>query len=471
MAVQEPLVTQTNKTFRDSLSSVDDKGERVFFHPKKPKGRFYNARKILSYFLLALMFAGPHIRVNGHPFMLFNILEREFILFGVAFWPQDFKLLVLGFITLVVFIVLFTAVYGRLFCGWICPQTIFMEMLFRRIEYAIDGDYQAQKKLVAAPWNAEKIRKRALKFSLFFGISFLIANTFLAYLIGSDELFKIISEPLINHIGSFIALVLFTGVFFFVFWWFREQACTIVCPYGRLQGVLLDKNSINVAYDWVRGEPRGKHGRKRDEQLGDCIDCNQCVVVCPTGIDIRNGTQLECVNCTACIDACDEVMDKVGKPRGLIRYASENGIASKMRQVITPRIVAYSLLLTALLGLFSYLLTTRTTTETSILRARGQLTLVQEDGSVKNLYMVKTINKSFDELQITYRLKTPAEGTLQLVGQNFLVPPQGYREGAFFVILTARQSNQKLVPIAIEVLHGDEVLETIKTTFNTSSSN
>lgn len=470
MAAQEPLITKTNKDFRDALTSVDGKGERVFFHPKKPKGRYWNARKMVSYVLLALMFSGPFIRVNGHPFMLFNLLEREFILFGVAFWPQDFKILVLGFITLVVFIVLFTAVFGRLFCGWICPQTIFMEMLFRRIEYWIDGDYQAQKKLAASDWTPEKFRKRGIKFAIFFVISFFIANIFLAYLVGSDELFKMIHEPLSQHAGSFLALVLFTGVFFFVYWWFREQACTIVCPYGRLQGVLLDRNSLNVAYDFVRGEPRGKHGRNRDESLGDCIDCNQCVVVCPTGIDIRNGTQLECVNCTACIDACDEVMDKVGKPRGLIRFASENSIVAKVRKVFTPRVVIYSALLAILLGLFGYLLTTRTITETSILRARGQMSVLQADGSVKNLYMVKTINKSFDALEVSYVLREPA-GRLQLVGQNFTVPPQGYREGAVFVILQAAELTAPQVPIIIDIVHNGVVVETVKTSFNTSSTN
>jgi cytochrome c oxidase accessory protein FixG len=470
MAAQEPLITKTDKSFRDALTSIDAKGERVFFHPKKPKGRYWNARKIVSYVLLVLLFSGPFIKINGHPFMLFNILEREFILFGVAFWPQDFKILVLGFITLVVFIVLFTAVFGRLFCGWICPQTIFMEMLFRRIEYWIDGDHIAQKKLAAAPWNGEKIRKRSLKFLIFFAFSFFIANIFLAYLVGSDELFKMISEPLAQHAGSFVALVLFTGVFFFVYWWFREQACTIVCPYGRLQGVLLDKNSVNVAYDFVRGEPRGKHGRNRDESLGDCVDCNQCVVVCPTGIDIRNGTQLECVNCTACIDACDEVMDKVGKPRGLIRYASENSIVSKVQKIFTPRVITYSFLLAALLGLFGYLMSNRTITETSILRARGQLSTVQEDGSVKNLYMVKTINKGFDALTVSYELRSPA-GALELVGQNFTVPPQGYREGAFFVVLPAEELKARQVPIVIDIIHDGIVVETVKTSFNTSSTN
>lgn len=465
MSQQDPLVLKTDKNFRDSLTSVDDQGHRVFFHPKKPVGRYYDRRKILSYVLLFLLFAGPFMRLNGHPFMLFNILERKFILFGVAFWPQDFSILVLGFITMVVFIVLFTAVFGRLFCGWVCPQTIFMEMLFRRIEYWIDGDYKEQKALVKAPWNATKIRKRVLKFVIFFGLSFLIANTFLAYIIGSDQLLTIITEPVSKHIGGFISITIFTGIFFFVFWWFREQACTIVCPYGRLQGVLLDKNSINVTYDFVRGEPRGKHGRNRDESLGDCIDCNQCVVVCPTGIDIRNGTQLECVNCTACIDACDEVMDKVEKPRGLIRYASYNGILAKTKGVFTTRVMAYSVVLTALISLFSYLLTTRTATETSMLRARGTLFTPVGEQELRNVFMVKTINKTFDEKTVSFRLKSPARGKIEQIGSDFVIPAQGYREGGMFVTLYKEDLTGSRTKVELEVIADGEVLETVKTSF------
>lgn len=464
MSQEASHTLKTTKDFRDSLSSVDEAGNRIFFYPKKPKGRFFNWRKWLSYGLLFLLFAGPFMRLNGHPFMLFNILERKFILFGVAFWPQDFKLLALGFITMVVFIVLFTAVFGRLFCGWVCPQTIFMEMLFRRIEYWIDGDWTAQKKLANAPWTSEKIRKRSLKFVIFAVISFLIANTFLAYIIGSEALINIITSPISEHIGGFISISIFTAIFFFVYWSFREQACTIVCPYGRLQGVLLDKNSINVAYDFVRGEPRGKHSKQRDEKLGDCIDCNQCVDVCPTGIDIRNGTQLECINCTACIDACDDVMDKVNKPRGLIRYASYNGIVTKVRTVFTTRVKAYSAVLLVLLSVFLYFMSTRTATQTSMLRARG--TLYSELGAdqFRNVFMVKTINKSFDEKQVSFRLKSPA-GEITQIGSDFTIPPQGYREGGLFVTLNKAELTGVKTDIVVEVVHGDEVLETIKTSF------
>jgi len=450
-------------SFRDSLSSVDSKGHRVYFYPKKPAGRYYNSRIWLSYLLMGLLFAGPHLRVNGHPLMLFNILERKFILFGVAFWPQDFKILFLGFITLVVGIVLFTAIKGRLFCGWICPQTIFMEMLFRRIEYAIDGDRPAQRKLAVMPWNNPyKLKKRSLKFVLFFIISSLIAHTFLAYLIGSERVWLLVRNPISDNPGIFLSLILFTLVFFGVFWWFREQVCTIVCPYGRLQGVLLDPNSTQVAYDVVRGEPRGKHGRHRQTNLGDCIECAQCVEVCPTGIDIRNGSQLECINCTACMDACDAVMDSVKKARGLIRYDSELGIQRQTSNLWRPRILLYSLLLGVLVVSFAFLMLTRTVTETSVLRARGQVPQHMADGRTSNLFMVKTINKSFEEMPVEFVLTSPT-GSLSMVGGSFSIPPQGYREGAFFIYFPSDSTQSKppfhSIPITIEVRSGNKILE------------
>lgn len=456
-------------SFRDSLTSIDSKGRRIFFYPKKPSGRYYNRRVWLSYALMGLMFAGPLLRVNGHPLMLFNILEREFILFGVAFWPQDFKILFVGFITLVVGIVLFTAVKGRLFCGWICPQTIFMEMLFRRLEYVIDGDRSAQRKLASLPWsNPIKLRKRTLKFVLFFALSSIIAHTFLAYILGSERVWSLVNHPISDNPGVFLSLILFTFIFFWVFWWFREQVCTIVCPYGRLQGVLLDPNTTQVAYDYVRGEPRGKHGRQRTSDLGDCIDCAQCVEVCPTGIDIRNGSQLECVNCTACIDACDAIMDAVKKPRGLVRYDSEQGIGQQKSRLWRPRIILYALLLGILTSSFGYLLISRTDTETSILRARGQAPQLMPDGQTRNLFMVKSINKTFQDIPVEFHLVTKP-GTLEMIGHPFNIPPQGYREGAFFIYLHAELTHFGKIPqskpITIEVRSGGQLLERVHTQF------
>ncbi len=456
-------------SFRDSLGSVDSKGRRVFFYPKKPKGRFYNSRAWLSYVLLALMFAGPLLRVNGHPLILFNILERKFILFGVAFWPQDFKILFIGFITLVVGIVLFTAIKGRLFCGWVCPQTIFMEMLFRRIEYVIDGDRPAQKKLASLAWSHPvKLRKRTLKFVLFFAISSIIAHTFLAYIVGSDRVWSLVNQPISNNPSVFFSLILFTLIFFGVFWWFREQVCTIVCPYGRLQGVLLDPNTTQVSYDDVRGEPRGKHGQQRKSGLGDCIDCGQCVEVCPTGIDIRNGNQLECINCTACIDACDAMMHTIKKPQGLIRYDSELGLSGQKSYFWRPRIMLYALLLVVLASAFGYLLFSRTDTETTILRARGLAPQHLPDGRIGNLFMVKSINKTFHELPVEFHLTTQS-GSLRMIGHSLSIPPQGYSEGAFFIYFPSESTQfgktLQPMPITIEVRSGEKILERIQSQF------
>ena len=345
---------QDKDSFRDSIATIDDKGKRSWIFPKKPSGIFYKYRTYVSWFLLAFLLAAPFIKINGNQFLLFNVLERRFNIFGFPFWPQDFHLLVVSMIIGVVFIALFTVVYGRVFCGWVCPQTIFLEMVFRKIEYWIDGDRGAQIRLTKQEWTPEKIRKRVLKHSIFFIFSFIIANVFLAYLVGSDRLFEIITDNPFEHLSGLIAILIFTAVFYFIFAWFREQVCVIACPYGRLQSVLLDNKSIVVAYDYKRGEKeagRAKFKKNEDRPTtgkGDCIDCHQCVDVCPTGIDIRNGTQLECVNCTACIDACDFMMEKVELPKGLIRFASEDNIAKGEKPQFTPRMKGYTAVLTIL---------------------------------------------------------------------------------------------------------------------------
>ncbi len=347
---------ENSENFRDSIATIDSDGKRAWIFPKKPKGFFYKYRSIVSYFLIAFLFAAPFIKINGNQFLLFNVLERKFNIFGFPFWPQDFHLMVISMIIGVVFIILFTVVFGRIFCGWICPQTIFLEMVFRKIEYWIEGDRGKQIRLAKHPWNAEKIKKRVIKWVVFFIISFIIANVFLSYLIGSDQLLQYLKDGIGPHINTFISLLIFTFVFYFVFAWFREQVCIIACPYGRLQGVLLDNKSVLVAYDYKRGEKekgRAKFNKKEDRPAsgkGDCIDCKQCVHVCPTGIDIRNGTQLECVNCTACIDECDTIMEKIGYPKGLIRYASVDNIEKKAKFKFTPRIKGYTAVLTILIG-------------------------------------------------------------------------------------------------------------------------
>ena len=462
-----------DESFRDSIGTVDEKGKRNWVFPKKPKGKYYKYRKYVSYLLLSIFFISPFLKIDGNQFLLFNILERRFNIFGFPFWPQDFYLFVLSIIIGVVFIVLFTVVFGRIFCGWICPQTIFLEMVFRRFEYWIEGDRNAQMKLDKQEWNAEKIRKRTIKWLIFFIISFVVSNIFLAYLIGSDQLLTSIKEGPIKHSKTFFSLLIFTGVFYFVFTWFREQVCIIACPYGRLQGVLLDNKSIVVAYDYKRGE--GESGRKKfrkneDRKAlghGDCIDCFQCVHVCPTGIDIRNGTQLECVNCTACIDACDDVMVKSGMPKGLIRFASEEEIDKKEKFKFTARMKGYTAVLTILIGILLGLLFLRTDVQANVLRLPGQL--YQKEGDIiSNVYTFKIINKTTHDFdKITVKVVEPKQAVIEIVGnKNLDVPKQGMASGTMFIKLHQAFVPKKKMKMKIEVYSGENRIESTTTIFS-----
>lgn len=453
-----------NEHFRDEIATVTKEGKRIWIYPKKPKGKFYNARNIVTIVLLAILFGMPFLKLNGHPFMLFDVINRQFILFGIPFGPHDFHLFGIAMITLFVSLFLFTVVYGRIFCGWICPQTIFMEMVFRKIEYWIEGDAHKQRALDKQSWNGEKIFKKSFKQIIFFSLSFIISNTFLAYIIGIDALFEIITDPPSEHLAGLTAILIFSGIFYFVFASFREQACTLVCPYGRLQGVMLDQNSIVIAYDHLRGEPRGKGKRESESELGDCVDCNQCVAVCPTGIDIRNGTQLECVNCTACIDACDEIMDKVKRPRGLIRFASKNEIETKVRAIFTPRAISYTVVLFLLLAVLTVMLAKRTDFELSILRTPGLLSQDQANGKISNLYDFTLINKTFDQYETKLELQN-LDGEIKLIGTDLNLEPQGVIEAKFLVLLDREDIKTINTKIKIAVLANDNIIDVIHTNF------
>ena len=454
-----------DESFRDSIATINKQGERAWIFAKKPKGKFTNRRTYFSIAYLLAFFIVPFIKIHGEPLFLFNVVERKFIVFGGVFWPQDLFLFAIAMVTFIVFIVLFTVVFGRIFCGWVCPQTIFMDMVFRKIEYWIEGDAGKQKKLDKQPWNAEKIQKKTFKVIIFYLVSFIFANVFLSYIIGMDDIRKMIFEPISQNLSALVSLSLFTFVFFLIYLRFREQVCIVVCPYGRLQGVFLDKNSIVVAYDYIRGEPRAKHSKIKDTTKGGCVDCRQCVNVCPTGIDIRNGTQLECINCTACIDACDHVHRALGEKKGLIGYDSENGIANKEKLKITPRIIAYSVVLVLLLVVLVTLLATRKDLETTVFRTPGFLYQEQPNNRISNLFNIKVINKTRDFKTVTLKMET--EGAeLKMIGNDPIkLEKENVVNGEFFIYIDRDKIKLRKTKLLIGVYTNGEKITSVSTNF------
>ncbi len=465
--VQYKRPEKEKENFRDSLATIDNTGKRLWVYAKKSKGKLTNYRTIVAYILITFLFAGPFLKINGEAFLLLNFIERKIIILGMQFWPQDFHLFFMAMIAFFVFIILFTVTYGRVWCGWACPQTIFMEMIFRKIEYFIEGSARDQKLLDEEPWGFNKIWRKGLKHFIFYTFSFLIGNIFLAYIIGIEELKLIVTDNPLNHIGGLTAMLIFSFIFYFIFSYFREQVCTAVCPYGRLQGVLLDKQSIVVAYDYKRGEPKGTFFKGEDRSKvdkGDCINCAQCVQVCPTGIDIRNGTQLECINCTACIDACNSMMDAVEQPRGLIRFASEKMIKEGSPWKFTIRSAAYSVVLVILIGVIGYLFSIRSSVEAIILRAPGMLYQEQADGKISNLYNLKLVNKTNKNMPIEIRLLSE-KGEIKMIGQDIIVKAQNTGESVFFILYDIETLEKGNHQVKIGVYSNGKLIEEIESSF------
>lgn len=459
------------KDFRDHIATAEQSGRRKWVYPRKVTGHYYRLRTWFSWLLLLIMFVGPFITIRGNPLLLMNLPERKFVVLGQIFWPQDMFLFALTVLVGVLCVIVFTTAFGRLWCGWACPQTVMMEMVFRKIEYAIEGDAHQQRALNSAPWSAAKIFKKLFKHAVFYGLSFIVGNVLLSYIIGWRELWHIITAPPTAHLVGLGFMIAFSLLFYGIFARFREQACTFICPYGRLQSVLLDENSIVVAYDHVRGESRGPLRRdhifseRRPAGLGDCIACNQCVAVCPTGIDIRNGTQMECVHCTACMDACDRVMTKVGGRPGLIRYASLNGIERGERLRVTPRLVGYSVVLLALVSLLAALIFTRADVEATVLRAPGSLFQRMPDGRYSNLYTLRIVNKTSREMPVELRLESP-RGDLSVMGQEGLVVlPQKAVENSVLIELDPSGMQSGTTPLVLGVYSRGKKVETLKTAF------
>ncbi len=469
--------TENNVSFRDRISTVDESGKRKWIYPKKPEGSWYTKRSIVSYFLLLVLFVLPFIKYQGQPLFLLNVIERKFIIFGLVFTPQDLHLFAIGMIALMIFIVLFTFVFGRLFCGWVCPQTIFMEMVYRKIEYAIEGDAPAQKRLNSSPWTTSKILKKTLKHAIFLLLAFIFISMIFSLIFGIEKIKDVWMHPFANT-PYFIAIFIISFIFYFIFAFFREQVCTNVCPYGRMQSVLLVDDTIVVHYDFVRGEKRAslkdrnkliKAGEATEDEFGDCIDCGQCVAVCPTGIDIRNGTQLECVNCTACMDACDEVMVKINKPKGLIRYSSEKSIKEGVPFKLPGRAKAYIGVLIVILALFVYMASNRVALEGIILRTPGMTYQYVEGDSthIFNVYNYKLINKTSSDLHdITIKVKGIKDAKLKLVPEKIdLIPEFGRATGNIILTIPVSEMKGYRTPVQFEIFSEGKLVHSPKTNF------
>lgn len=454
------------KTFRDTVSSVANTGKRNWVYALQPKGKLYSTRQILAAFYVLVFFSLPLIKVNGMPFFMINILKGKFIIFSKIFWPQDFFIFAIAMITFIVFIVLFTVVFGRLFCGWACPQTIFMEFVFRKIEWWIEGSPSQQKAMNNnSDWTINIFQKKLLKHVIFFSLSFLIANTFLAYILGLDELIKIIEEPISENVLLFSGLLVFTFLFYAVYAFVRDIVCTTICPYGRLQSVMFDRDTMQISYDYKRGEPRGKFNKKEARTIGDCVDCKKCVAVCPTGIDIRNGIQMECIGCTACIDACNDVMQHLKLPTGLIRYASENEIKKSRAFKFNTRMKAYTALLGILLVFMALLIATRKTVDTYIARAKNQTYQELPNNRISNLFEAKIINKTNKEIPIELKLNN-GFGEIKMVGsKTIILKKEAINEVTFFMEIPKQKIVKRSTSVEIDVFSNGEKIQTVNTKF------
>lgn len=458
-------VIEDHERFRAEIASLTPDGKRKWVYAQRPSGRLYHWRKLVSVLLLAFLFLAPVVKVNGNQFMLLDIMERQFVFFGVPFWPNDFYLVALLFLLTVVSIVVFTAVLGRIWCGWLCPQTVFLEMVFRKLEWLIEGSAKKQALRNAGPWNFDRTSRFVLKQGLFFTISFVIANTFLAYFVSTDRLFDYVVQGPIPHIELFVSLVVFTVVFYLVFSRFREQACLIVCPYGRYMSALVDENTIGVMYDHKRGEPRSKwkkHDERSAHEEGHCIDCFQCVAVCPTGVDIRNGNQLECVQCTACIDACNDVMHKVGLPQGLVRYTSAAAIEKGEKRWLTNRIKAYLAIWAVLTGLVVLLFVFRNTLDITLLRSPGTTWTVTSDG-IANFYDIQIINKGVKDLPVSFELVQPAGAKLTPLGLEPVARSGEIFKGRFLVTVPEAERTSNEVDIVLNIRSKGETVRQLTT--------
>ncbi len=461
-----PAFGEAHETFRDGLASIARDGRRKWVYARQPSGRLYRARTVLSVFLLAFLVLAPFITIGGQPLMLLNVLERRFVMLGAVFRPQDFHLVLLIALTAFVTLALTTMVVGRVWCGWLCPQTIFMEMVFRKIEYLIEGSAEEQVRRDRGALSGRALWRRGVKHAVFVALSFFLANVFLAWIIGAPALRAIVTDSPAKHLQGLSAILIFSGVFYLVFARFREQACVLACPYGRVLSALIDERTVTVTYDTVRGEPRRRlsQGAAR-EGAGDCIDCHRCVTVCPTGIDIRHGIQLECVSCTACIDACNDVMVRVGRPTGLIRHTSAVAVREGRQAWLTPRIVALAVVWLALLATSTTLLATRPVLDVLVLRQPGTLYARVAGGDVANFYAVQAFNRTGRPRAFTLEVLEPRGVTLTALGESGTVPPYELLETRIMLRAAPAVLAGPSTGLRIAVRSDDRLVAVIETAF------
>ncbi|WLD12713.1 cytochrome c oxidase accessory protein CcoG [Planctellipticum variicoloris] len=441
------------------LSTLESDGSRRWLLPRLSKGRYWHARRLVGICLIVVFVLLPHLRIGGKPAIFLDVITRHFTFFGLTFLPTDTLLLALFMVSLFLTIFLLTAIFGRVWCGWACPQTVYLEFVYRPIERLFDGTLGKGGRPVRPPaaW------KRIAKLAVYLVISTILAHTFLAYFVGVDRLSHWFRRSPVEHMVPFLVMAVTTGLMMFDFAYFREQLCLVACPYGRFQSVLLDRRSLIVAYDRLRGEPRGKPIKELPvlqdaPKVGDCVDCGLCVRTCPTGIDIRNGLQMECVHCTQCIDACDEIMDRLHRPRGLIRYACQDTIDGAPTKKFRIRMVLYPLLLLGSFGAFLTVLANRQPVDVTVLRNLGMPFVVTADGGVQNSLRIKLVNRTETPLTLSITLGEEdrdvtldaGEGTLtlqpdQTVTQPLLLtaPRQSFTVGARDIQLILRDDKHQ----------------------------
>ena len=430
---------------------MNEDGSRRWIRPKPSRGKWYTRRQVVAYALMAIFFIAPFVRVGGRPLFLMDLPRRHFTFFGYTFLPTDTLAFMFFLGTLIISIFLLTALFGRAWCGWACPQTVFLEFLFRPIEQLFEGGYTGSRRLdKEGAWFTPR---RIAKYATYGALALFVSHTFLAFFVGTDHLYRWVFNPPAQHPTAFFFVVVATGLIWFNFTWFREQTCLIVCPYGRWQSALVDHQSLMVVYDHRRGEPRELGVKHRAPDAGDCIDCKACLQTCPMGIDIRNGWQMECVNCTQCIDSCDAVMERIGKPKGLIRYASIDEVNGKPRHLLRVRTIFYPAVLVVLATGLIVTLALKAPADVTVLRGLTGPFLEQPDGRISNQIRVKVSNRT--AVEQSYRIAItglPEDGSTIIAPENPLIVGAGEtRTTSVFVVLprTAFANGERLARLSV----------------------